>query len=141
MTINLKTAQKQEAIKRLKALGVMDDVLTAFVNDDIVYKSEYLNRLFPAVLYHLDTTEQQIVSDFEKEYEALVYHIQKVSTDFGDLYSLFYVSSHRPEWKADNDELADGYAFVYVYNASYPELSEFGSISFEPAMGGIVRTS
>lgn len=141
MTINLKTAQKQEAIKRLKALEVMDEVLTAFVNDDIVYKSEYLNRVFPAALYHLDTTEQQIVSDFEKECEALVYHIQKVSTDFGDLYSLFYVSSERSEWKADNDDLADGYAFVYVYNASYPELSEFGSISFEPAMGGVVRTS
>ncbi len=141
MAINLKTAQKQEAIKRLKALEVMDDVLTAFVNDDIVYKSEYLNRVFPAVLYHLDTTEQQIVSDFEKECEALVYHIQKVSADFGDLYSLFYVSSERSEWKADNDDLADGYAFVYVYNASYPELSEFGSISFEPAMGGVVRTS
>ena len=141
MTINLKTVQKQEAIKRLKALEVMDEVLTAFVNDDIVYKSEYLNRVFPAVLYHLDATEQQIVSDFEKECEALVYHIQKVSTDFGDLYSLFYVSSERSEWKADNDDLADGYAFVYVYNASYPELSEFGSISFEPAMGGVVRTS
>lgn len=141
MAIDLKTAQKQEAIKRLKALEVMDDVLTAFVNDDIVYKSEYLNRVFPAVLYHLDTTEQQIVSDFEKECEALVYHVQKVSTDFGDLYSLFYVSSERSEWKADNDDLADGYAFVYVYNASYPELSEFGSISFEPAMGGVVRTS
>ena len=141
MAINLKTAQKQEAIKRLKALEVMDDVLTAFVNDDIVYKSEYLNRVFPAVLYHLDTTEQQIVSDFEKECEALVYHVQKVSTDFGDLYSLFYVSSERSEWKADNDDLADGYAFVYVYNASYPELSEFGSISFEPAMGGVIRTS
>lgn len=141
MAINLKTAQKQEAIKRLKALEVMDDVLTAFVNDGIVYKSEYLNRVFPAALYHLDTTEQQIVSDFEKECEALVYHIQKVSTDFGDLYSLFYVSSERSEWKADNDDLADGYAFVYVYNASYPELSEFGSISFEPAMGGVVRTS
>lgn len=141
MAINLKTAQKQEAIKRLKALEVMDEVLTAFVNDDIVYKSEYLNRVFPAVLYYLDTTEQQIVFDFEKECEALVYHVQKVSTDFGDLYSLFYVSSERSEWKADNDDLADGYAFVYVYNASYPELSEFGSISFKPAMGGVVRTS
>lgn len=141
MTINLKTVQKQEAIKRLKALEVMDDVLTAFVNDDVVYKSEYLNRVFPAVLYHLDTTEQQMVSDFEKEYGALVYHVQKVSTEFGDLYSLFYVSPHRSEWKADKDDLADGYALVYVYNASYPEFSEFGSISFEPAMGGVVRTS
>ena len=104
-------------------------------------KASILIEFFPAVLYYLDTTEQQMVSDFEKEYEALVYHVQKVSTDFGDLYSLFYVSSHRSEWKADNDDLADGYAFVYVYNASYPELSEFGSISFEPAMGGVVRTS
>ena len=130
-------AKKVEAIKRLKAMQIIPDAINQFINDDTVMVSE--NPY--GTLYWLNDEQKEFVHDFEEEHDALVYLVVHCRTEFGELYSLFYVSDNEEEWEEDNADLADGYAFTYTVNTSEPLFSEFGSIAFKPIFGGIKRIS
>ena len=51
----------------------------------------------------------------------------------------FYVSDCKDEWDSDRYDLSHGFALAYVWNRTDEICSEFGSISFEPKFGGVVR--
>lgn len=138
-----KEKQKQEAIRRMKALKIMPQVIEDFKNNDRVYYSERQNAMFNAVLYWLDNHDEyvQIVKDFEKEHKALVYHCQLTHTRDGDLLSLFYVSKYENLWNVDKYNIENKEVFAYVHNMEYPWDSDFGYIGVRPSMGGIVRTA
>lgn len=138
---NLKEMQKQEAVRRMKTIKLSSAVIKEFEKENVVYYSERQSRIFDGILYWISNEDKfvKIVSDFEKEFDALVYHAQLSPTEFGDLLALLYVSSHQSEWESDLNDLMIGEAIAYVVNVDYNE-GELGSIGVEPRNGGISRT-
>lgn len=129
-----KAKQKKEALERMKLLSLSKNIIKEFDKEGIVNLSEN-----GGILYWLDSDQQSIVDEFEKEHDALVYHIIHDFTEFGELYSLLYVSKYEEEWEDEKDELKRGIALSYVKNMDDDFCSEFGSIGIRPQFGGLVR--
>lgn len=127
--------KKQEAIKRLKALKIIDDAVRQFEKDDVVMVTE------PPMggLYWLEDEEKEMVRKFEEENNALVYMIVRAFTEFGKMDSLLFVSDYEEEWEMDNEDIIDGYVMSYTVNYDTPWCSEFGSIAVRPTFGGLLR--
>ena len=127
--------KKQEAIKRMKALDIIDGAIAQFKNRDVVMVSE------PPIggLYELNDEEKQMVAEFEKEHDALVYMVVRAFTDLGKMDSLLFVSDYEEEYEMEMEDIADGYVMSYTINHDIPEFSEFGSIMVKPMFGGLVR--
>lgn len=127
--------KKIEAIKRLRAIGIIPDAIKQFKADDTVMVSENPYGF----LYWLNDEQAEVVREFESEYDSLVYLCNYCVTEFGRLLSMFYVSDYPEEWELDNADLEDGYACVNCVNMDAPELSDIGTISFVPMNGGVKR--
>ena len=128
--------KKEEALKRMKALNLFAPCIKAFKSRDEVQMSEFTGGLYE---FSGDTELTEKVREFEKEYNALVYHVIHSPTTFGDLFNFLYVSDYKEEWEMDNADIPDGYAMAYVWNKTDDWCSEFGSIAVQPRFGGVVR--
>ena len=139
--MTLREKQKQEALERMRMLNIMGKVRNDFRTSDKIYYSERQNSMFNAVLYWLDNNPQfvEIVNEFEKKHNAMVYHAQLTHFEFGDCLSLLYVSSNEEDWQYDREDLKQNCAFVRVENLHNKGFSEFGTIVIKPSMGGIAR--
>lgn len=126
---------RTEAVKRLEVLKVHVNVLREFEEEGKLNKSERLG-----ILYWLNDEEQMMVKEFEKDAEAVVYHVIHQHTNIGEMYSLLYVSLEDGEWCIDQKDLASGQVLAYVINKTMPDCSEFGIVGVEPRNGGIART-
>lgn len=128
--------KKAEALERMKMLKLHSNVINEFQNHDKVNLSE--NGGF---LYWLNDDQKMRVAEFEKKYDALVYHVIRNITEFGELLSYLYVSDSKEEWEMDREDLTNGTALVYVENLNDKWCSEFGSIGIQPRLGGLLRTA
>lgn len=128
--------KKAEALERMKMLKLHSNVINEFRNQDKVNLSE--NGGF---LYWLNDDQKKRVTEFEKKYDALVYHVIRNITEFGELLSYLYVSDSEEEWEMDREDLTNGTALVYVENLNDKWCSEFGSIGIQPSLGGLLRTA
>lgn len=136
-----KEMKKAEAIKRMKKMGLFDEAIKQFEEDDLVNISEPQEMFGYKIgaLYWLDDEQKRIVKVFEEEYNALVYLVVRSYTNFGLMDNIFYVSDYKDEWFMDNTDLDENYASVYVINHDMPDCSEFGNILWKEASGGILR--
>ena len=127
--------KKQEALKRMNALGIINDAIKHFRDDDIVMVSE------PPFggLYWLEDHEKEMVRKFEEENDALVFMIVRAFTNFGKMDSLLFISDYDEEWEYDNEDIKDGYVLTYTINHDMPDCSEMGSIVVKSVGGGLVR--
>lgn len=140
---SLKERQKQEAIKRMKMLKLMDNVVEEFKDKGTLYYSERMNAMFNAVLYWVDNHEEwsKMIKDFEKKWGFMVYHAQLTHTYVGDILSLLYVTKDEEEWEQDRQDIKDGVVYAKCVNLNDDYFSEYGYIGIKPSMGGIVRVS
>ncbi len=128
--------QKNEALKRMKILKLHKNAINDFKKGKLNF-SEWVGAL-----YWVDGDEKaaKVLADFEKEFpDHVPYHMIHNNTEFGEIWSILYVSPYEEEWAEEDSEIEDGYAFSYVYNASEPLFSEFGSILIKPSFGGLMR--
>ena len=124
----------KEAIERMKLLKLDTPCIEAFAKGK-VWESEGFGAL-----YEINDEEQKIVDKFEKEHEGcLVYHMIHNKFEFGECYSMLYVSSDIDEWQQDKEDISEGYVFAYVYNKDDEWCSDFGSIAIKSQFGGLVR--
>lgn len=130
-----KQQYKKEAIKRMKALGIIDDTIQQFEQADLVSYSLRGGN------YWLDNSFKQLVAEFEEKHDYLVYYAILSYTAIGKMLSLFYVSNREEEWSGDWKELNEGFQMSYVFNLDIPEYSEFGLIGFKPIFGSLIRTA
>ena len=130
-----KEQKKQEALERMKMLSLYPNIIREFEKDGIVNMSEN-----GGYLYWLDDEQREYVSDFEEEYNALVYHVIHNYTEVGEMLTFLYVSDDEDEWGYDRDDLKAGYACAYVKNLDEDAFSEFGSVGIKPELGGLIRT-
>jgi hypothetical protein len=134
--------QKQEALKRMKMLQIMKEVIEDFKENDKLYYSERQNSFFNATLYWVDNKPEwaQTIKEFEKKNGVLVYHCQLTHHESGDLLSLLYVGEYEDEWEYERKDLLGGEAYVKVINLDDDFCSDYGYIGIQPSMGGITRT-
>ena len=76
--------KKEEAIKRMQVLGIYKPCIKAFKDRNEVQLSEMTGGLYE-FSGNSELTEK--VREFEKEYNALVYHVIHTFTQFGELYN------------------------------------------------------
>lgn len=131
----LKIKQKQEAIERMKMLKIYTQAIKEFEKENVINVSEH-----DGILFWLDDEQQEMIKRFEEKYNAVVYHVIHNYTEFGELYSLLYVSQHENEWEYDKDDIKHDIALCYVVNKDEENFSEFGSIGIKPQFGGVIRT-
>lgn len=128
--------KKEEAIKRMKALGLFGPCINAFKKRDEVQLSEMTGGLYE--FSDNDELNEQI-KEFENRYQSMVYHVIHTFTNFGELYNLLYVSDEEEEWEMDNRDIPHGLVFSYVWNKDEEMFSEFGTIGVKELFGGLVR--
>ena len=133
--------KKEEAIKRMEALGLFVPCIKAFKRDE-VQLSEPTGGLYE---FSSNAELTAKVKEFENEYNALVYHVihtpARIDGEVMDMYNFLYVSDYQEEWEMDNNDIKDGYPLVYVWNKTIDYFSEFGSIAVQGRFGGLVRVS
>ena len=122
-------------------MGIFDETIVQFEKDNLVSMSDPVPMFGITIgaLYWLNDEQKRIVKTFEEEHDALVYLVVRSYTDMGTMDSLFYVSDHKDEWFMDNADLEENYACAYVINHDMPDCSEFGTIIWKEASGGILR--
>ena len=130
----MKEKQFIEAIERMKMLKLDKSCIKAFTKGK-VWESEGFGAL-----YEVNEEEQKIVDKFQKEHKGCyVYHMIHNMFEFGECYSILYVSPDTDEWQQDKEDISEGYVFAYVYNKDDEWCSEFGSIAVKSQFGGLVR--
>ena len=123
-----------EAIERMKLLKLDTPCIKAFKKAK-VWESEGFGAL-----YEVNDEEQMIIDKFEAHHkDRLVYHMIHNVYEFGECYSILYVSSDKEEWESDKEDIKEGYIMAYVENIDDPWCSEFGSIAIKPSFGGLMR--
>lgn len=128
--------KKEEAIKRMKVLGLFKPCIKAFENRDELQLTEPTGGLYE----FSDNAELCAkIWEFEKDHNARVYHVIHTYTQFGELYNFLFVSDYEEEWEMDNEDVKDGYAIAYVWNKSDDWCSEMGGIVVQERFGGLVR--
>lgn len=132
-----KEQMKQEALARMKLLGLQYNVIRDFEAKETIYYS--LGTL--GLLYLAFGEVVKVVQKFENQTGYLVYHVIDNYTSIGHMLTLLYVSTEMDEWSADKQDLQGGYPLAYVENMTYPDCSEFGSVGVKPFNGGVVRTA
>lgn len=123
-----------EAIERMKLLKLSNQCINAFKKGKVWESEGY------GALYEVNEEEQKLINEFEKEHKGYkVYHMIHNIYEFGECYSMLYVSTDESEWEQDREDIKDNYIFVYVRNVTYDYYSEFGSVAVKPQIGGLVR--
>lgn len=135
----LKGKMKQEAVRRMKVLEILPDMVDRFKKDGTIFYSENMGAGFNGILFNFDSHPAWLsqVKQFEAETGYLVYHAVLTHFTFGDVLDLLYVRDQEEEWEYDLQELKQGYADIYAINLSDEQLSEFGSARYEPRNGGV----
>lgn len=123
-----------EAIERMKLLKLDNSCIEAFVKGKVWESESY------GALYEVNDEEQKIIDKFEaNNKDCLVYHMIHNKFEFGECYTILYVSSDKEEWQQDKKDIEDGYVFAYVENIDDDWCSEFGTIVIKPSFGGLIR--
>ena len=123
-----------EAIERMKLLKLDNSCIEAFVKGKVWESEGY------GALYEVNQKEQELIDKIEKNHpNCLVYHMIHNVFEFGECYSMLYVSSDTDEWERDKQDIKDGYTFAWVENVDLDWCSEFGSIAIKPSFGGLIR--
>lgn len=134
--LSFKDRQFKEALKRMNMLKLSSHCISAFRNGE-VWESEGLGAL-----YELNDKEKEILKEFnQNNQECLVYHIIHNKFEFGECYTILFVSNYEEEWEQDKEDINNNIAFVYVKNIDYEDCSEFGTIALRSSFGGLIRIS
>ena len=125
--------KKTEALARMKAWGIFNPIVKQFKDEDLVSESA------PPVgaCFWLEGEQLERVREFEKQHNALVYHVIHSFTNFGEMESYLFVSDYPEEWEMDHEDMKAGQQLAYVFNRDMPDCSEFGSVgvALTPAAG------
>ena len=132
-----KEEKKAEALRRMKKLGIFENTIDDFENDDKISISEDPVGAY----YYVDSTMQKVIQDFEMEYNALVYTGIKSITTIGTMFSFLFVSDYPKEWDTEisSYENPNDLCLAYVYNADDPDCSEIGDIGIRKTLAAGLR--
>ena len=128
--------RKIKAIELMKNLDIYKPYIKGFKENDEVCFFEGFGGFWA----WQDEELQSKIKELEEKYNCTVYAVTHEYSDFGELYDFLIVTDYKEEW----DDLFTGfqggfYAFAYVWNKSYEDMSEFGTVAIQSFGGGIKR--
>ena len=130
--------RKTKAIELLHKLDIYEPYIEGFINDNQVCFFENFGGYW--VYQEQDAYKKML--EIEKEYNCTIYAITHEFTSFGECYSFLYVSRYKSEWGYSLvTESGVHYATAYVWNKTYDDCSEFGTVGVKSFGGGITRVS
>lgn len=132
--MDLRKKQLDEALKRMEMLELHPNVAKELEKESKLNVSEHMGALF-----WLKEGEEKVIREIEEKYGIFVYHCIRSYTEIGMMLSCLYVSSSEEEWEMERADLEGNRPIAYVYNAGFPEFSEFGGIGIRPMFGGVIR--
>ena len=132
--MDLRKKQLDEALKRMEMLELHPNVAKELEKENKLNVSEHMGALF-----WLKEGEEKIIRKIEEKYGIFVYHCIRSYTQMGMMLSCLYVSSSEEEWEMERADLDENCPIAYVYNADFPEFSEFGGIGIKQQFGGVIR--
>lgn len=138
--------QKLEAVRRMKMLGLSDEVIDDFENNNIIRRS----RNFSDGSVISGDVGKKILKNYikpiEKRFKAKVYHVIEGESYYGHWLALLIVSEDKDEWEWDETPFdydrykkGDKGVWIYAYNITHPELSEGGTTVLRAVKGGLYR--
>ncbi len=133
--VPVKTADnpKDEAILRMMEEKIYKPYIDKFKKDGTVFISEIGGMIYDAVDH---TPEAQAALEEVRNDGYLPYMIVHRNTNIGDFYTVLYVSDCKEDWAEEHIDKY-GYIMGYTYNASDPELSEYGLSRIDCCNGGL----
>lgn len=125
-----------EALTRMKMLKLSSKCINAFKHNEIWLSEGY------GALYELNVEEKEIIDEFRRNNpDCLVYHVIHNNFDFGNCYTILFVSCYEDEWESEKEDIQNGIIFAYVRNMTVDYCSEFGTVAVKSNIGGLVRVS
>lgn len=130
---------KAEAIRRMEKLHFDPFIIYDFKESGTLYCSEIkpsigiMSNLFPEL--------KDKVKWLEEKYHGMVYHVIRTETPIGEMYSFLYISPYREDWEVDERCISDNIVFSYVWNKTWDDGSEFGTIQVANIDGLLLRTA
>ena len=141
-----KEQQIEEAKRRLKKLSKTFNLNPIILND---FEQGKIKVCRNNELIDLDLIPEykKLVSDFENEYDHVVYYCVEERFSFGNCLSLLCVGDIKMYWNTErlfyygyDYRKADIYMIsTYTYNLSDPDCSEFGDIRIASKDGCLIR--
>ena len=148
--------KREEAIRRLEILerkGMIGAAKQLFIKKNTIpvfERTALAGNIVYGTIFTLEEVNQfpeyqeynlkEMIEEFEKTRNAVVYLATTERTDFGLLLDLFFVSQYEEEWFMDIDDFNHNRQCVYVYNLTDSLCSEMGTIGFSVNLGGVLRT-
>ena len=130
--------RKNKAIELMKGLDIYEAYIEGLEKENQVCFFEFYAGYW--VDQEPEVYEKMI--EIEKQFGFTVYAITHEYTDFGECYSFLYVSKYKEDLSIRlNKEGRTQYVFAYVWNKTYEECSELGTIGVQSFGGGITRVA
>ena len=140
-----KSDMKQEAIERMKLLGLDEQIISDFQKKtSIIYLSENENYGELSSIYKITKGSDIIFEDIkkiEKETGWLVYHVIRAGNWLDSLIVLLCVTPNPEEWDMIKDWLKRTKRIMdcYVYPQNDPNFYEVGEVEIKTQNGGLVK--
>lgn len=136
LSADVLAAMKEEAIARMKMLGLNGRCVQAFkAKKQSVWES--CGAL--GGLYEADDKLRNMIKGVETEHNIMVYHVVESVVMNMHIYSMLCVCPYTEEWEMEREDIKDGYVFCYALNVDEPDFSEFGSVVVHNVASGLVR--
>lgn len=125
---------KEESINRLQKFNVLENVISKFKNQDVLFMSDLGN----GILFSLSDEAKKALELFKKENKNKVpYHIIVSYLENDPIYTILYTSTNIQEWKYERPD-RKGYMIAAVYMPWYDSF-EYGTVQVISANGGLNR--
>jgi hypothetical protein len=128
--------RKAKAIELLHKLDIYEPYIQGFIDDNQVCFFENYGGYW---VYQEPEVYKKML-EIENEFNCTVYAITHEYASFGECYSFLYVSQYKSDWAhslVTEDDVH--YATAYVWNKSFEEFSELGTVGVKSFGGGITR--
>ena len=96
--------KKEEAIKRMKMLGLFTPCIKNFEKYDEVQLSEMTGGLYE---FSCEEELNAKIKEVEEEYNLLVYHVVHTYTNFGEMYNFLCVTDYEEEWNNKKNNVSN----------------------------------
>lgn len=120
----------EEAIERMKMLGMRPDIIEAFEKQDKIIVSVGDSKLYVA-----NENLLAQIRNFEQNYNACVFYGIYNETEIGTLYYLLYVSNDEDGWKEERILIKGCSSIAYFLFDGYPEFSQLECIDMKLVEG------
>ena len=132
---------KERAIDRLKYLGVHEDAVTDFIENDRVWISDSSSPAYQLVLTPVDEKLQKQIDNCQEREGDLVYHVIRNMYD-GSIVDTFLISSRGvPVFTDGTMSIRNGVVSAFTVNEDTPDKFYFSLVYVEPKHGGLGRSN